>query len=314
MPSRLLVIWSLLCILALPTAAQTKKSSSKAANVQAGSLVSVDAAAATVTLKPKTGANIIYRITEKTKVLRGKKAVEIGEFKAGDEIVVRFRKSSVGPASLYDLADKPSWEWLAKLRREKTLVTVKEITDEALHATEGADKAEVDYRVTEKTAWSKAGKPAEAKDFKAGDKVYVEPRLLPNGGIMAIAVADSSESADKLKERSKFTVTGTVKVINIPKRLINIHTVAGDDRELSIAPDCTVRQASKDVPITAIKPSLTVTAHLTRNDEGEPVANKITIQSKKVTAKRSVVKIPLPGGKIAPKKPGAVVDSPGGGG
>src|SRR5205823_1038129 len=137
----------------------------------------------------------------------------------------------------------------------------------------------------------------------------VEPRLLPNGTVMAIAIADSSDAADKLKERSKFTVTGTVKVINVPKRLIDIHTVAGDERELAIAPDCTVRQASKDVPITAIKPSQTVTAHLTRNDEGEQVANKITIQSKKTTAKKSVVKIPLTGGKVIPKKPATAVDS-----
>ncbi len=304
MCSRLLVVSSLLFILALPATAQTKKSSAKPANVQAGMLASVDTAAATVILKPKTGADVTYRLTEKTRILRAKKTVELGAFTAGDAIVVRFRKSSVGPASLYDLADKPSWEWLSKIRREKTLVTIKEITDDALHATEGADKAEIDYRVTDKTTWSKAGKPAEAKDFKADDKVYVQPRLLPNGAVMAIAVADTSDSADKLKERSKFTVTGLVKVINTEKRLINIHTVAGDDRELSIAPDCTVRQASKDVPLTAIKPSQTVTAHLTRNDEGEQVANKITIQSKKTTAKR-------PSAKALPKKPGVAV---GGGG
>jgi hypothetical protein len=301
---RSLIFSSLLLIFVLPAVAQTKKTSSKPANVQAGTLVSVDAAAATVVLKTKAGADITYRLTEKTHILRDKKSVEAGELKAGEAIVVRFRKSSVGPASLYDLADKHSWEWLNKLRHERTLVTVKEISDEALHAIEGTDKAEVDYRVTDKTKWSKSDKPAEPKDFKAGDKVYVEPRMLPNGAIMAIGIADSATSAAKLKEQSKFTVTGLVKVINTEKRLLNIHTVAGDDRELSIAADCTVRQASKDVPLTAIKPSQTVTAHLTRNDEGEQVANKITIQSKKTTAKR-------PPTKTLPKKTTAAV---GGGG
>src|SRR5437016_2658874 len=127
MHARLLVLPALLVIvsLSLPAIAQTRKSASHPANVQTGTLVSLDAAAATLTLKPKSGADIPYRLTEKTKILRAKKTVEADAFKAGDTVVVRFRKSSVGPASLYDLADKPSWEWLTKLRKETTLVTVK---------------------------------------------------------------------------------------------------------------------------------------------------------------------------------------------
>src|SRR5437867_552581 len=117
---------ALLAIITQPAMSQTKKKSSfKPQNVQTGTLVSIDSDQATLVLKTKAGAEVSYRLTEKTKILRDKKPVEAQAFKAGDAIVVRFRKSSVGPATLYDLDDKPSWEWLTRIRKNRTLVTIK---------------------------------------------------------------------------------------------------------------------------------------------------------------------------------------------
>ena len=272
---------------------QTSKTTSP--NVKFGTLVSVDSEAATLVLKPKTGADITYRLTEKTKVLRDRKAVESSTFKAGDSIVVRFRKSSVGPASLYDLTDRPSWDWLSRIRRETTQVTIQEINEDALEAVDSG--APIAYRITEKTSWAKSGKPSSAADFKAGEKVYVVPRLLPSGGIMAIAVSDSTDSAAKLKERSRIYVTGTVKVINPEKRLLNLQSVAGDNRELPIAESCVVRKESKDQPLSAVKPGQTVTVRLARDDENEQHITRITIQTKKAAKSRPPApakKTPLP--------------------
>jgi hypothetical protein len=216
---------------------------------------------------------------------------------------VRFRKSSVGPASLYDLADKQSWEWLNKLRHDKeTLVTVKEITEDTLHATEGADAAAVDYRITEKTSWAKGGKPATPADFKPGSKVYVAPRMLPSGGIMAIGISETAESTAKLKERAKPTISGTVKAISAEKKTLSIHSVSGDERSLNIATDVVVRHLSKDVPLTAVKAGQTVSLRLTRNEENEQVVSKITIQSRKTIAKKPVSAKPKMDA-VTPKKP-----------
>src|SRR5688500_10484280 len=280
------MIRSLACVLVLFTAhvvsAQTSKTTSP--NVKFGTLVSLDPEAATLVLKPKTGADITYRLTEKTKILRDRKAVESSAFKAGDSIVVRFRKSSVGPASLYDLTDRPSWDWLSRIRRETTQVTIQEINEDALEAVDSG--AQIAYRITEKTAWSKTGKPCSAADYKAGEKVYVVPRLLPSGGIMAIAISDSTNSAAILKERSRIYVTGTVKVINPEKRLLNLQSVAGDNRELPIAESCVVRKESKAQPLTAVKPGQTVTVRLARDEENEQHITRITIQTKKTTKSR----------------------------
>jgi hypothetical protein len=282
-PKRIPAFLCALCIIAvLPAAAcaqTSRKSSSRAANVKTGTLVSQDTAAATLTLKPRTGADITYRLTEKTRILREKRPADASVFKPGDAIVVRFRKSSVGPATLYDLCDKPSWEWLDRLRHKTTLVTIKEINDDTLSATEGADAAEVEYRHTDKTQWGKAGKPASDADFKPGDKVYVSPRLLPGGGIMAVAVSDAPEFTARLHERTRPTVTGAVRACDLRKMTLSLHSAAGDDRDFTLAPDCVVRMASKDVPLTSIRAGQTVTVHLKRDEEGEQVVTRITIRA-----------------------------------
>lgn len=290
MPGRTLVVLAVLAALSVTAAAQTKKSSRPTPeNVRSGTVVSLDAAAATITLKHRSGPDITYRLNEKTRILRGKSTVALDAFKPGDAVTVRFKKSS-SPPTLYDLADKPSWEWLDRIRHETTLVTVKEVADKELIATEGADQTEVAYRVTAKTAWSKGGEEAGPDDFKPGDKVHVVPRLLPSGATMAIAVSDVSGEAAKLKERAGIYVTGTVNVINHQQRLLNLHSQAGDDRELAIASDCVVRRDSKDVTLAAVKPGSLITARVTRDEEGEKTVSRITIKTTSVARRKPTAK------------------------
>src|SRR6266511_1483340 len=121
-----------------PAGAQTSPSRSRkpAANVQSGTITAVDVDEATVTIKTKAGPNVTYRLTEKTQMWRGKKPAEAHSFTPGDGVVVRFRKSSVGPATLYDLADTASWAWVDRLRHETTSVLVKSIDEDSLAVTE----------------------------------------------------------------------------------------------------------------------------------------------------------------------------------
>src|SRR5436190_20280896 len=119
---RLLIV-ILILVVSAGNAQTTRKSSSKAANVKSGTLAVIDTAAATVTLKT-AGKDIVYRYTEKTQILKNKRAVEIDAFKAGDSVTVRFRKSTLEPATLYDLCDKPSWDWLSRIRKETTRVKI----------------------------------------------------------------------------------------------------------------------------------------------------------------------------------------------
>jgi len=300
MRARLLPAVLLLAAALLRAPAQTPTASP---NVRTGTLAAIDKEAATLTVKTRTGAETPYRITEKTRILREKKTAALDAFKPGDAVVVRFRKSSVGPPTLYDLADKQSWEWLSRIRRETTQVAIREITEDYLQAAEGTDQAAIEYRITGKTAWSREGRPASPGDFKAGERVHVVPRLLPGGGLMAVAVSDTPDSAAKLKERSKAYVSGSVKAISVERRELSLHTLAGDSRDLPIASDCVVRRDSRDVPLSAVKPGQSVTVRLARNEEGEQSATRITIKTRRESRRRSPAPAkPAP----VPKKPQAV--------
>jgi hypothetical protein len=272
-------------VVVVPASAQTTRARAQPANVQIGTLVSIDTAAATLSLKPRAGAEIVYRFTEKTHFLRAKRAATPADFQPGDTVVVRFRKSSVGPASLYDVADRVSWDWLTRVRRETTRVTIVEITDESLRASEGSDNTPLAYRITDKTLWARGGQPASAADFKAGESVHVAPRLLPGGGLMAAAVSDAPDMTARLKERTRPTVSGTVKACDPAKRTLSLRSAAGDERDFSIAADCLVRLSSRDVPLASVRAGQSVTLHLKRNEEGEQIITRITIHPAKGRSK-----------------------------
>lgn len=257
------------------------RSSSSGAIIQAGTLVSIDPTNATLILKPRTGPEQTFRYSETTTIYRNKTRASVNEFTSGTPIVVRYRRSSAGPPNLYDLADSASWEWLDRVRHATTRVTIREITEDYLHVVEGTDQAEIEYRITANTQWSRGGKPVSPGDFKPGERVYVAPRLMARGRILALAVSDSANSANILKERTRPTVTGEVTAVDLAAKMLSLRTVAGDARELALSSDCKVRQSSKDVSPDALRVGQTVTAHLRRNEQGERLVTLITIQAKR---------------------------------
>jgi hypothetical protein len=290
------LLLTFLLALAVCSSAASQSARKPPTNVLAGTLTKLDLDEATVVVKSKSGAETTYRLTEKTQVWRGKKAVEAHLFTPGEAVVVRFRKSSVGPASLYDFADAASWKWIDRLRHETTAVTLKEVEEGSLTAE--ADGGELIYRVTEKTQWSRGGKPASPSDYKAGDHAFIIPRLLPGGATMATAVTDAVTDAAKLKERGRYTLSGVIRVLNVEKRTLNVHSAAGDDRLLSVTGDCVIRRSGKDVSFASLRPGINVTLHLTRDESGEQVVKQITIKS--ATARKPAPKsLPKPTHKPA---------------
>ncbi len=83
-------------------------------------------------------------------------------------------------------------------------------------------------------------------------------------------------------------------MVNTEKRTILLHTVAGEDRDLTLAPDCVVRMSSKDVPLTTLRPGLPVSVHLTHSAENELEVSRVTIQSKKGSTRRSSTRLAKP--------------------
>lgn len=196
--------------------------------------------------------------------------------------------------------DKPTWAWLDRVRHQTTRVVIGEIEDGWLRGTEGDDKAPVEFRITEKTAWSKAGRAASPEDFRPGDTVFIAPQMLATGAIKAVAVSEAPGTTAVLKERTKRTVSGKVTSVDASARSIKLHTAAGDDRALPVAGTAAVRLGGRDGAFSSIKVGQQVTAHIERVEETETVV-RITVQSG--TARKPAPRKPPTKGGSAMRKP-----------
>lgn len=251
------------------------------ANVRTGVLAAIDAAAGTLSLRAASGTEAGFRLTDKTLLLKQRKPVERSAFSVGETVVIRFRRSAQGTPTLYDLVDRSSWDWLQRIRRTVTEVTVREITETRLACVEGADAAPIDYRVTGKTAWGFGAKVADASAAKVGARLFVAPRLLPGGGVMAMAAADTRAFCLVLQERSRPTAKGTIAAVNAGAGQLTLKAVSGDVRGLKLADKVVVRRGGKDVGVQALRVGLRVTLHLRASDLGEREVSLVTIQTEK---------------------------------
>ncbi|MEP6754011.1 MAG: hypothetical protein ABJA67_00805 [Chthonomonadales bacterium] len=294
---------ALSALLQSPSISQTAKKTNYLVNTRSGQLFSIDPTAATLILKPRIGVNVTYRYSEKTQFVKNFTWAEPIAFKPGDPIVVRFRKGSVGPSSATDVVDKASFDWLNRIRHEPVQVMIKEISEESLLVTDGPTKAEIEYKLSEKTTYTKGGKAATLADFKVGETVHVIPRSLPGGNLQAIAVADIKVDAIHLKERSKLTVTGTIRAIDLKKMILSFRSTTGDDRDFEIAEECVATQLGKPIALTQLHAGLNATIHLTRREEDSQVVTKITVHSKKSSTRKPVIRKPLPDDSILLPKP-----------
>ena len=178
------------------------------------------------------------------------------------------------------MADRASWAWLDGIRHTMTEATVTTNTEDGLTVAIGPDKVPLTFATSEKTMWSKGGKDAAASDFKAGDRIYVLPRSLPSGAVMARAVTDTPGAGAQMKERQATSVHGVIKSVDPATFTLTVLTVANDTRALQGSADTEVVQKSRAVGWPALKPGQNVGARLHHNDAGESVCWKVTIETK----------------------------------
>jgi Cu/Ag efflux protein CusF len=255
-----------------PSAARTTKS----ANVRTGQIVALDTTAETLTLQEGPGKSVPYSLTDKTRCLKEKREAEITDFKVGDTITLRFRKSRTDePPRVLEIADPQTALWLRGLRSKTVAVTIKEVTEEHLVAALGPD--EITYVVSDKTLWSKGGQDVTSDAFLPGSKVYIVPRVLPSGAFMARAVADTDAAAAQLKERQARSLLGRLQSVDFSSHDLTLRTTAGATRKLSWNEEIEVYRGSTRLPLSVLKAGLAVRLSLKRNDAGEEAITRITL-------------------------------------
>jgi|SRR5579884_3345246 len=278
------------------SAGHTKSAGGK--NVKMGQIAALDADAGTITLTG-AGDSATFALTTKTHCWRNKRAAQTTDFKAGDAVVLHIRRSSTGDLpKVTEMADPTTWNWLRKMQRETTVGTLREIGEQSVTITVGADAIPVTYATSDKTRWSKGGKEVDPDQFKVGDPVAIVPRALPGGGIGARVIADSPTAAARAKESLSRIVSGSVKSVDITGHTLTLLTKAGVTRTLPCAETAVLQKGDKTLPLDLLKPGQNVRVHLKRNADGEESVTRIQIT---IGVKRAVR--PSPSG-TASRKPG----------
>jgi hypothetical protein len=270
---------------ATATAPARKAVASKSANVKNGVISALDTTAETLTLRERTGKTEVYVLTAKTHFNRNRHPAQLSDFKIGDSSVLHFRKSRTDGALLVtELDDSTSWTWLGEMRKTTTAAVIKEITEDTLSVTVGAESVAMDYSISDKTRWEKAGKEVEAAAFKSGDRVFVVPRSLPSGGIMARAVADSTAGAAQEKERLATSVHGTITAVDSAAHKLTLATTAGDTRSLAYTDETEVVLAGKPLTLASLKTGQHAAARVRHEAGGDEVVWRITIETGRKSA------------------------------
>ncbi len=256
------------------------KTAPRSPNVKPGSLVALDDKAQTVTLKERAGKLETFGLTGKTRFLKSRRAAQVSDFHAGETVVLHVRKSREDDTHVVsEMTDPASWEWLTTMRHTITPATIQEMDEDTLTAAVGTDAIPLEYTISEKTDWSRDGKPASSKDFKAGDKIYIVPRALPSGAIMAREISNSEAGAGQLKERAASTVHGVVSAVNGAAHSFTLTTVAGDARTLLYTGATEIHSGAKTLPLSALRAGLHVAARVHHQEVGEDVAWRVNLEA-----------------------------------
>ena len=262
-----------------PSSVATRTTVSKSPNVKSGEIIALDAAADALTLKDRSGKPAIYVLTAKTHYTRNKRPAQLADFKVKDSVVLHFRRSRTDGAMLVtELDDAASWMWLASVRKNTTPAVVKLITDDTLSVTIGTENVPLDYTISDKTRWEKSGKEVDSTAFKPGDRVFIVPRSLPSGSIMARAVADTTSGAIQEKERLAASVHGTIVKVDPAAHKLLLKTLALDTRSLAYTDETEVVISGKPAPFSALHAGVHVVARI-RRQVGDEEVWRITVET-----------------------------------
>jgi Cu/Ag efflux protein CusF len=245
-------------------------------NLIRGTLVSTDIQNKKVTLSI-SGKENTYGLTDHTQFWRGRKTTQIADFKIGEQVAARFRNNTNGAPTLYELTDPPGMTWLIHMRRDIIMAKVKEATEKNVKVEEGEDRAEFIYHVGPKSAFYKSGHAAAPTDFKPGDTIWIAPRLLPGGSVMALSASDTENELKTIKNRNKKTLRGVLRIITSGNSPLKILSDDGVESEWPLAENCTVYLKSKSVGITALQTGMRVTLHFIDLPNDAKSIQRITI-------------------------------------
>lgn len=228
-----------------------------------------------------------------TRFWKGKSAAKRDDLKAGDSIYARVKVDN-DPPILRELADKETWKWLDKVRKEPQLGTIEKV-DSKYVMVKFPDGSKFSYRATDKSKVQLKDTPdAGLSDLKVGQMVYLKGRTLPTLDTWLVEVSDSPIALPKSASKSKAAaeekkvvrkpalpdsgkLTGHTLVL-IPK-LSMFDVIASDNRSLHILYNSQTKFFLEGKPTTAqaIERGLRFSLLYQRDRFGRILATKVEL-------------------------------------
>ena len=227
-----------------------------------------------------------------TKFWKGKSSAKRDDLKPGDAVFARVKVDN-DPPVLRELADKETWKWLDKIRKEPQAGTIDKIDSKYL-TVKFPDGTKFSYRATDKSKVSLKDKvDAGLSDLKSGQMVYLKGRTLPTLDTWLVEVSDSpialpksaskksSESKPKVVRKAALPESGRLEghtLVLIPK-LSMFDVIASDNRSLHILFNSQTKFFFEGKPATAraIERGLRFSLLYQRDRFGRILATKVEL-------------------------------------
>lgn len=232
--------------------------------------------------------NLTVEDSSSTKFWREKHVVKRDAFKASDLITARI-KTNVDPPELRELADRQTWQWLDRIRKEPQSGTIEKIDDKYL-VLRLADGSTFTYRATDKTKVDVKAKPgAKVVDLEVGEKVFAKGRTLATLDTWLAEVTDTPPAAKPEKGSKKRKakpvmlpssgkLDGLVLAHLAPYRMFDmIHQVA--TLHITYNDRTKFYLDGRPTKSSAIQPQQKVLITYTRDKYGRIVASKVELFS-----------------------------------
>lgn len=127
------------------------------------------------------------------------------DLKVGDSVFARVKVDN-DPPVLREIADKESWKWLDKIRKEPVKASIEKV-DTKYVIVKLADGTKFSYRATEKSKIQLKDIPdAGLSDLRVGQEVYLKGRTLPTLDTWLVLVSDTPIPMSKTASKSSESV------------------------------------------------------------------------------------------------------------
>lgn len=194
-----------------PQRTSTKRPAAQTKTV-VGVVTALDATKNTLTLQPDNGTvAIVASIAPDAAFTKKNEIAKLTDFAVKDHVSARLSIRPDKPAEgvLKSLKDADT---ASETKKTATAIYTGTVVTSSLTNLDAKDKdgKATRFRISEKTLFIKAGKPAKPADFAPDSAVAVIARSSPTGNLLASIVADSAAAAEQAKNDALSTWTGQI--------------------------------------------------------------------------------------------------------